>query len=232
MSLHSPVAMALTQRRYQSPAPRVVGRAGAGLADASWAVNETVATIGRNGELRTATELHRVLLANESGPTVMHDLMLPSQAIKANIDHVVVSGRDVWLLDTKVWAPGVYWTFRGHTRRGLSLKKLSYMDKKTNVLAYRAVSELLEAYNVRAHVHQPVLVVWSSANSRTPSLAWYKPVGARAIAGESLARFCRRMRKPAANDIVSTLARLVVDRSVAAAHTGPALDVPDDWFED
>jgi|GEM_PF-1037320 hypothetical protein len=217
--------MAILSRGASAPVPRVIGRAGAGLEGADWAVNEAVAAIGQEGELRTAALLHRALLSSERGPTVMHDLMLPKDGLKANIDHVVVSGRDVWLLDTKVWRPGFYWTLFGHTRSGLSLKKIGHMDKKTAWLAYQSIGELLRAYRVRAKVHRPVLVVWSSSRYGTPNLTWYKPFGARAIAGESLARFCRRMRQPAAQDIVSVLARLVVDRSFApTGAAGPVMD--------
>jgi hypothetical protein len=196
-------------------------------------VSADVAATGRDGELRTASELHGLLLASERGPTVMHDLMPPAKGVRGNIDHVVVSGSDVWLLDTKVWAPGSYWTFRGHTHRGWSRKKLDYLDKKTAEMAYRSITELLSAYKVSARVHRTVLVVWSSSRSGRPNLAWYKPVGARAMAGESLPRFCRRMRKPASPDIVAVLARLVVDRSLAPVGVpGAAPDVPEDWLPD
>ena len=212
-------------------APRVVGRAGAGLDNAGWAKNKEVAGIGQGGELRTAAVLNTVLLVGDDGPTVMHDLMLPVKGIRANIDHVVVSGRDVWLFDSKVWAPGTYWTFRGHTRRGFSLKRLGYMDKKTCAMAQESIASFLEAYGVRAKVHKAVLVVWPSRADGAPNLAWYRPVGARAIAGRSLARYCAKLRKPAAPDIVDSLARLVVDKSVATVGAPQAvLDVPDDWL--
>lgn len=210
----------------------MVGRAGAGLDNADWAVNKEVAAVGQGGELRTAAVLHNALLSGERGPTVMHDLMLPIRGVKANIDHVVISGRDVWLFDSKVWKPGVYWTFGGHTRRGFSLKKIGYMDKKTAAMAYRSIADLLSAYGVKANVHRPVLVVWSSSKYGKPNVAWYKPIGARPMAGESLQRFCRHMRRPASSDIVNTLARLVVDKSFAMAGTAqPELDVPDDWMD-
>lgn len=231
--LHSPRAMALFSHSRTPLAPRMIGRAGAGLDNADWAANREVAAIGQGGELRTAAVLHQALLAGERGPTVMHDLMLPVRGVKANIDHVVVSGRDVWLFDSKVWKPGVYWTFGGHTRRGWSLKKIGYMDKKTAAMARQSITELLSAYGIRAKVHRTVLVVWSSSKHGKPNLVWYKPVGARPMAGESLQRFCRHMHRPASPDIVTALARLVVDRSLATADVAaPVLDVPDDWLDD
>lgn len=211
--------------------PRVVGRAGAGLDKAAWAKNKEVASIGRGGELRTASVLQAALVVGDDGPTVMNDLVLPLKGVRANIDHVVVSGRDVWLFDSKVWAPGTYWTFRGHTRRGLSLKRLDYMDKKTCAMARQSIAGFLVACGVKATVHKAVLVVWPSRDGRAPNLTWYRPVGARAIAGRSLARYCAKLRKPAANDVVDTLARLVTDKSVATIEAPLApLDVPDDWL--
>jgi hypothetical protein len=206
------------------------------LEHADWAADKGAAAAGRTGELRTAAELHRVLLAGESGPTVMHDLMLPLRGGKANIDHVVVSGRDVWLYDSKVWAPGTYWTFRGRTRRGWGRKVLVYADRKTCSMARESISGFLSAHGVSAVVRRPVLVVWPSNRLREPNLAWYRPVGARAIAGKTLARHCGRARKPAAKDIVDMLARLVVDRSVAPVFDDGWLDgprssapQPEDW---
>ena len=96
----------------------VIGIPGGGLVDASWAANEEVAEIGRRGELLTAAVLDR--LARPDGPTVLHDLLLPAASgVRVNVDHVVVSGRRVVLVDSKCWQPGRYWTALGRTRRGL-----------------------------------------------------------------------------------------------------------------
>lgn len=233
--------MAVFRREKAPLAPRVVGRAGMGLESAGWAASEGAAAAGRKGELRTASELHKLLLAGGSGPTVMHDLMLPVRGVRANIDHVVVSGRDVWLLDSKFWRPGTYWTFRHHTRRGW--EKFASGDKQTYLMAYESLTGLLAANNVRAKVHRPVLVVWSSSGHREPNLVWYRPKGAKTMAGGQLARFCQRARKPAAADIVWALARLATDKTAlldaqasGGQHAnrqpvrGPVLDVPEDWL--
>ena len=36
---------------------------------------------------------------------VLHDLRIPIPGFKANIDHAVVSGRSVLLIDSKMWKP-------------------------------------------------------------------------------------------------------------------------------
>jgi len=90
----------------------VLGRPGSGLESAGWAVNGEVARIGRTGEVRTAALLDS-LAARPGGPAVLHDLRIPGGS--ANVDHVVVTGSRVHVVDAKVWAPGVYWTWSGVT---------------------------------------------------------------------------------------------------------------------
>lgn len=80
---------------------------------------------GSKGEKRTAQLLHRSFggLANV---WVFHDLNIPSVQNPevyepANIDHAVLTGNHLLLIDTKNWAAGVYWTapVGGHDMRGL-----------------------------------------------------------------------------------------------------------------
>jgi len=199
--------------RSRQQGPRLVGRAGAGLESADWAVSKEVADVGRSGELRTAAELHRLLLVGERGPTVLHDLMIPARGMRANIDHVVVSGRHVWLFDSKVWRPGLYWTLFGRTRRGW--ERIEWADKKTYIMASRCISDFLAANGLKAKVHATFLVVWSSSARGKPNCTWYKPRGAKVIAGEELGRVCRLAHKPADQAIVQALARLATDKTAA-----------------
>jgi hypothetical protein len=231
----TPYKFATLHDRTVPSAPRVVGRAGAGLEDAAWAKNPDVAATGRSGELRTAEVLHRFLLADNNGPSILHDIILPVRQMRANIDHVVVSGRDVWLLDTKVWAPGTYWTVLGHTRRGL--RRIPWADKKTSLMAVQSISGFLAANNVRAKVHRPVLVVWPSNANKEPNITWYHANGARAIPAAKLARFCTRMRKPAAPEIVHVLARLATEKTAfmgdaVLARPSPTSLAPAEWLGD
>ncbi|OOP59265.1 hypothetical protein BMF89_21285 [Arthrobacter sp. SRS-W-1-2016] len=39
---------------------------------------------------------------------VLHDLRIPLPGFKANIDHAIVSGKSVLLIDSKMWKPGFY----------------------------------------------------------------------------------------------------------------------------
>ena len=140
----------------------VLGIAGGGLRDAPWAVNADVAAIGRRGEEKTA-EILDALAARRGGPTVLHDLMIPGY--RANIDHVVVSGRNVTFVDSKVWKPGTYWRLAGATRRGLSL--FPSADKRTMSLAVNKLSNLLAGLG--AVIRPPLIVVWANG----PTSFWF-----------------------------------------------------------
>ena len=142
----------------------VLGTAGGGLRDAPWAVDGDVAAIGRRGEEKTAAILD-ALAASAGGPTVLHDLMIPGY--RANIDHVVVSGRNVTFVDSKVWKPGRYWRVRGTTRRGLA--RFPPADKRTMRLALSKVTPLLAG--LHAVIRPPLIVVWATG----PASFWFMP---------------------------------------------------------
>lgn len=133
----------------------VLGTAGGGLRNAPWAVNADVAAIGRRGEEKTGEILDR-LAANPNGPTILHDLMIPGY--RANIDHVIISGNAVTLVDTKVWKPGRYWRLFSVTRRGL--ERFPSADKRTMQLAVAKIAPLLAG--LHAAIKPPLIVVWSN----------------------------------------------------------------------
>lgn len=62
---------------------------------------------------------------------VLHDLSNPLPGYKANIDHVIVRGREVVIVDSKQWAGGRYWTLFGVTRRGWA--RVSHADSKPSL---------------------------------------------------------------------------------------------------
>ena len=198
---------------------QVLGRAGGGMDNASWAKHDAVARIGKSGEVRTGAILD-ALARRDGGPTVMHDLRIPIAGINANIDHLVVSGRTVYLLDAKVWKPGFYWTAGGRTRRGLS--RFAPADKKTMPMAVEAITRFLARHQVSAEIVTPLLVVWpSSERSRTDLWAMASP-GARVVSGARFAAKAHRLvgTRPANPYLASTLSSLVNGlqrRSSAAA---------------
>ena len=86
----------------------IYGRGGASASQGgAWAKNDKVAKIGAAGEKKVAKALEPYF-SSPSSAALFHDLAVPGR--DANIDHLIVSGKDVLLVDTKVWAPGIYFT--------------------------------------------------------------------------------------------------------------------------
>ncbi|MGF9663174.1 nuclease-related domain-containing protein [Arthrobacter crystallopoietes] len=113
------------------------GTASAWLGNATWTKNRDVAEIGAIGERRTA----QILDSFSDRAAVLHDLSIPIKGISANIDHVVVSGRKVLILESKVWAPGIYWTLGGTNRWGLT--RVVHTEKRTREMARSSLVRFL-----------------------------------------------------------------------------------------
>lgn len=196
---------------------RVLGRAAAGLADGdSWVANAGVQRAGAAGEARTAAVLAKFV--RETDATVLHDLRIPLPGVRANIDHVVVSGRDVILIDSKAWAPGFLWTVCGYSFRGLS--RFKYADSRTIPMAANALTGYLGS---GASVRACFMAIWSTRTE--PCALWLlRPQGARAVRGEDLPVKLARYGKRADEGVVQALARLMVHPA-----TTPSASDADVW---
>lgn len=187
----------------------IYGRAATGLQDTSWAVNEAVARMGAKGEKKSEA------LLNRFGETaaVMHDLRLPIPGFKANIDHIIVSGKRVLILDSKMWKPGFYWTFSGTNRRGR--EKVPHTAKDQGYIQRAVISHLA---GTGAEVGVPKLAVWPSREGQKLSLWLLRVPGAGVIAGTALAGVVGKFigRRPADDQIVKRLATLLVQPHVPA----------------
>lgn len=188
----------------------VIGDAGGSLEDAGWAANQNVADIGRGGEVRTALLLNRLAL-KPGGPTVLHDLSIPIPGFSANIDHAVVSGTTVTLLDSKVWRPAFYWTLPGGTRRGWS--RFPFADKKTLPTGVHAMEKLMVARGAPASFAPSVMVVWPSSAHGVLRVWAARPARARAVTGavfeRHLGRFVgTRSADPRVVQVLASLARV------------------------
>lgn len=205
---------------------QVIGTAGGGLEQGrnEWAANADVARQGRAGEVRSAAVLDTIA-RRPGGPTVLHDLTIPGS--RANIDHVVVSGRTVLLIDSKQWKPGFYWTVPGlGTFRGWS--RFSYADKATMSMAVDKVTKHLQDSGVRAKVTTPVVAVWSSSKKGTINATLLRVPGARSVPGEALDRVVGA-GKPADPGVVAALAKLLPTRRPVRTAPGPARPSTSSW---
>lgn len=184
----------------------IYGRAATGLQDASWAKNAEVARIGATGETRTASEL--AVFGNQAA--VFHDLRVPIPGFKSNIDHIVVTGKKVLLIDTKVWKPGIYWTLFGSSRRGL--ERVKHVDKGQDWLI-RAMETFLAGTG--AKVSKVNIAVWPSGAGNV-NTAFLKIPGVNVMPAAEIRRFVERNLTPGpSDDVITTRLRTLV--------TGPPL---------
>lgn len=94
------------------------------------------------GEQATAKLIEQIF-STEPDVHVFHDLRIPGPALKGNgnIDHVIVRGHNLVVVDSKRWKPGFLWTVGGHTRRGAAA--FPDADKRTVGLAMDRLREYL-----------------------------------------------------------------------------------------
>lgn len=192
--------------RRKASGPEVIGRAGTGLEGTpTWAANAEVARHGLTGERKTAEVLlHAVSKA--PGTVVLHDLAIPIPGFSANIDHALVSGPRVLLIDSKAWAAGFYWTAGGVTRRGLA--KFPPADKRTVELAAERIAGLLDRRAPGAELVRPVVAVWPTRGR--VSMRWAEMPGGDLVPGHQLARRASRfLDAPADRRVVDALSKLV-----------------------
>ena len=186
------------------------GRAGGSLANSSsWLGNDAAAAAGGRGESATARILD-ALARSDGGPTVLHDLRIPIPGIKANIDHVVISGRRVTIIDSKLWKPARYWTLFGVTRRGL--ERFAPADKKTLPMAAEALKGHLGRTGLRFDLRTPLLVVWPSNQRGQLSLSLLRSPGANAVSGAAFTSDAARLVgfAPADQKIVTAFKQLII----------------------
>jgi hypothetical protein len=187
---------------------RVFGHAGGSLVGASWAANDAVARVGRRAELQSAVVLHR-LASRPDGPTVLYDLAIPIPGISANIDHVVVSGQRVLIIDSKGWKPARYWSVGGATFRGF--RRFEHAKTRTPRMAHQALTGYLRGRGVRAGLVTPIVAVWPSTAGMRISVSLLGMDGCRPVLGARLATVVRRSvgLRPADPGVVAALTRLV-----------------------
>lgn len=167
---------------------------------------------GAIGEQMTAA----ILNGFADRAAIFHDLQVPGQQI--NIDHAVLAGRRLLLIDSKLWQAGRYWSvgethFRGLHRRDTPSQAVT--------MAYDAYRRVLPHHPMPT----PLVVLWSGAQTRArmigdqygrplgvavdqsrtarPTLLYSYP-GAKAVTGNKLhARITRFVRHAPAPDPIA-----------------------------
>lgn len=201
----------MSQQTHIQPPGQILGVAGSGLVRADWAASKFVAKLGRKGEVDTAIVLNEAARTS-GGPTVLHHVQPDGST--ADVDHILISGRAVHLLDSKVWKPALYWTVGDRHRRSFSLlshEAAEHMPSSEQMQrARQRVDSVLAAAGVTEFdLIGPILVVWSSSEKKSVNTSMLNlGEGVSVIPGGSLTRVVRRMSKHGTADprIVAALA--------------------------
>lgn len=155
----------------------LTGHAADGTAP-GWSANRNAALMGAAGERRTA----KLLDAYATDALILHDVKIPLKGVRANVDHAVVSGNRILLVDSKVWASGTYWTFRG--KHLMNTKVIENPLGKSMVLARDGWAALAARHG--GSLVEPVTVVWPArAGSAVSVNRLAAPVG-QVVAGTAL----------------------------------------------
>jgi len=129
---------------------------------------------GAAGERHTS-ELLDGAYAGSAHTWVFHNVRMPGWK-KANLDHVVVRGSIVVVLDSKFWKPGTYWRPPGGPRRGL---------KPFRPAEHIYLAEMAGRFAARlgapAATVRPLVVVWPSRPGQLTLWRW--PYGLRVDGG-------------------------------------------------
>lgn len=188
---------------------------------AQFASSAGAARSGREGELECARLLADTF-QRDANVAVLHDLRLPGY--KANIDHAVVRGSTVVLIDAKKWKPGWYWTLGGKTRRGR--ERIEWADNATMPAAARVVAELVAAgaskdASLRDVTVTTAVVVFPAGEGKMRLWA-YRPSGGTSVhASRGAGRWIKGMlgRDTQLNGaLVELLRRLVIDQQAGTLH--------------
>src|SRR5699024_9131608 len=133
----------------------------------------------------------------------------------ANIDHALVYGTRVLLIDSKWWRPGFYWTLTGRTFRGA--ERFAAADKQTMVMATQRLTTFLSGRSAtHAELDTPVVLIWPSRTSPTLRTWALKIPGAHPVdATKGLRRLDkRRFCSSADAGVVAALVPLVASVKV------------------
>lgn len=183
-----------------APPGQVLGVGGSGLVDADWAASRRVAEMGRVGEVLTARILNP-LARRPGGPSVAHHVTPPGGT--ADVDHVLISGSRVVLIDSKRWRPGVYWTFGGVHRRAESLLS---MEVAEHVPSLEQVARMQERMGRAlagsgARIEGPLFVIWPSREGGRVSVQMLNlGAGTQVVPGGQFERVARRLARGGSAD--------------------------------
>jgi len=180
---------------------RIIGTPGINIEGAIWAVSGRASEIGAAAERRTGAALNR--LAQTTGATVLHGLVFGRGKTSFDVDHAVVTGTDVYLVDSKCWRPGAYYNLGSRVYRGF-LNRFQYAEVRT----HDAAVERLAKHGIL--VAGSVMAVWPSREDGRVTMLRVRNPSAKVMSGDrAMAWLARRIDKPADVATVDVLASFV-----------------------
>lgn len=121
-------------RSFNPDGLRVFGIPGKGLNDASH-FSESSIRSGIEGEVKTASIIDK-FVANSTNCYAFHSLKWPMSSTEADVDHVIVCGNHMLLLDSKNWTQEGNYSFDDEGNVTLNAKKY-YLGYKPKILVAR-----------------------------------------------------------------------------------------------
>ena len=185
----------------------IFGTAGGSLSTStSWAkAGARGVRRGRDGEIMTAAILDP-LAYSDRGPTVLHDVSVPGY--NAQVDHIVVSGNKVLLIDTKVWDTGTYLGWGSKTWRNVGKGWSSFPHANVKALDM-GLNHLGPKLPGHARFLTPLVIVHPSNNERRTLLFVHNPGTRFVTAAQAETLVKARMSRPADRGIVDALRKWV-----------------------
>lgn len=163
----------------------------------TWARNQDVAAIGSLGERKTARILDE--LSRIHSVDVLHDVRVPG--LRSNVDHILISNKTVYLIDSKMWKPGFYHSFGGKTRNGLESR--DRLGSANMDIARTNIASVLSSHGLRYTIPDPIIAVWPSKPTESVNLFLVRRPGTKVVHAEKIARYVGT--RPAKSTITAAL---------------------------
>lgn len=140
---------------------------------------------GARGEEMTNQMLERAYREHHT-VWVFHDLKMPGWG-KANVDHVIVQGTRVVVVDTKTWLPGLYFSFAGGVYRK-TRKGFERFKPAEDIVLTRQCGELRSYLESTAKMRVDVRGMVAIWPSHPGALSFRRPLFSLRLPGR--AKFC------------------------------------------
>jgi hypothetical protein len=134
----------------------IYGRPAGSLASGAFGTART-RTAGAAGERLTAQVLDQFW----DRAAIFHDLAVPGYQI--NVDHAVLSGDRLLIIDSKVWPAGSYWSLWGSYFKGVRPVPPHHKPSKAMEMAWQAYSDYLHPHRIK--VLRPLVAAWSGSQA-------------------------------------------------------------------